>query len=89
MEDLFPKNHDYYYYEGSLTTPGCDEIVQWFVFKNTIQVPLAYLEDLRNIEMDEDGNLLTFNFRDTQNHNNRPVLCFEEVGIIIIIATAE
>ena len=50
--------------------------------------PLAYLEDLRNIEMDEDGNLLTFNFRDTQYLNNHPVLCFEEVGIIIIIATA-
>ena len=79
MTDLFPNNRDYYYYEGSLTTPGCDEIVQWFVFKNTIQVPQAYLEDLRNIEMDEDGNLLTFNFRDTQNLNNRPVLCFEKV----------
>ena len=79
MSDLFPKNRAYYYYEGSLTTPDCDEIVQWFVFKNTIRVPQAYLEDLRNIEMDEDGNLLTFNFRDTQSLNNRPVLCFEKV----------
>ena len=79
MSDLFPNNRGYYFYEGSLTTPDCDEIVQWFVFKHTIEVPQAYLDDLRNIEMDEDGNLLTFNFRDTQNLNNRQVLCFEEV----------
>ena len=82
MSDLFPDNRDYYYYEGSLTTPDCDEIVQWFVFKHLIEVPEAYLDELRMIEMDENGNLLTFNFRDTQSLNNRPVLCFEEVGII-------
>ena len=82
MSDLFPNNRGYYFYEGSLTTPDCDEIVQWFVFKHTIEVPQAYLDDLRNIEMDGDGNLLTFNFRDTQNLNNRQVLCFEKVILI-------
>ena len=78
MADLFPNNRDYYYYEGSLTTPNCNETVQWFVFKNLIEVPAAYLEDLRMIQTDVSGNLLTFNFRDTQELNNRPVLCFEE-----------
>ena len=78
MSDLFPSNLDYYFYEGSLTTPNCDETVQWFVLKNTIKVPKAYLNDLRKIEMDETGSLLTFNFRDTQDLNNREVLCFEE-----------
>ena len=78
MADLFPNNGDYYYYEGSLTTPCCNETVQWFVYKNLIEVPKAYLEDLRKIERDASGNFLTFNFRDTQKLNNRPVLFFEE-----------
>ena len=78
MADLFPNNRDYYYYEGSLTTPDCDETVQWFVFKKVIEVPQAYLEDLRMVEMDASHSLLTFNFRDTQDLNNREVLCYEE-----------
>ena len=75
LKDLLPKNRAYYFYEGSLTTPNCDEIVQWFVLKRCIRVPKGYLEDLRKIEMDEEGNLLTFNFRETQSLNNRQVLC--------------
>ena len=62
MAGLLPKNLDYYYYEGSLTTPDCDETVQWFVLKQTICVPTAYLAQLRNIEMDDAGNPLTFIF---------------------------
>ena len=71
ISNLFPKYGEYYFYEGSLTTPNCDEIVQWFVFKNSIEVPKLYLDDLRKIEMDQTGNLLTSNFRNTQNLNNR------------------
>lgn len=78
MTDLFPNNRDYYYYEGSTTTPNCNETVQWFVFKNLIEVPSNYLENLRMIQRDASGNLLTLNFRDTQELNNRPVFCFEE-----------
>lgn len=75
--DLLPSNRDYYFYEGSLTTPACTESVQWFVLKNPIDVPAAFLDDLREVEKDEDGNFLTFNFRDVQDLNDRTVFCFE------------
>ena len=28
----------YYYYKGSLTTPGCNEVVNWIVMENTIPI---------------------------------------------------
>ena len=69
-----PNHLDYYYYEGSLTTPDYDEIVQWFVLKDPIVLPTSYVEDLREIEY---GSHLTFNFRDTQDLTDRTVLKFE------------
>lgn len=71
--DLLPQNRDYYHYEGSLTTPLCNETVQWFVLKNPIKVPGAYLDDLREVEENAQGDLLTFNFRDEQALNGREV----------------
>ena len=85
IADLLPKNCDYYFYEGSLTTPDCDETVQWFVLKHTIHVPAAYLAQLRKIEMDEAGNRLTFNFRTPQDLNGRVVFTPKKVKLIIII----
>ena len=73
MADLLPKNRDYFFYEGSLTTPNCDEIVQWFVLKHTIKVPSSYLAQVRKTERNRNGNRLTFNFRAPQKLNRRVV----------------
>ena len=72
LSDLLPSNLDYYYYQGSLTTPRCDEKVRWFLLKNTIGVPQTYLAKLRTVQ-DKSGEAITFNYRNTQALNGRIV----------------
>ena len=72
--DLLPSNRDYYYYEGSLTTPPCSEVVQWFVLKEPIQIPSAYISRLRTVQENNRGTLLTHNVRDVQPLNGRIVM---------------
>ena len=70
LNDFLPIDRSYYFYEGSLTTPGCDQLVQWFVLKDRITVPRSYLRQLRTVRKDTAGSLLRFNYRDPQ-----PLLC--------------
>jgi len=72
--DLLPSKRDYYYYEGSLTTPLCDEIVQWFILKEPIRIPTLYLQTLRSIQENAHGHPLTHNVRDVQPLNGRIVM---------------
>ena len=72
--DLLPSKRDYYHYEGSLTTPPCSEVVQWFVLKQPIPIPASYISTLRTIQEDEHGTLLTHNVRDEQPLNGRTVM---------------
>lgn len=72
FDSLLPDNLDYYYYEGSLTTPPCTETVLWFVLKNKIQVPASYLGSLRQVR-DSHGQNIRRNFRDTQYMGGRSV----------------
>lgn len=46
---LLPKNAAYYTYPGSLTTPPCSEIVNWFVLKTPIQVSKAQIDKFASI----------------------------------------
>lgn len=71
--NLLPWDRDYYYYEGSLTTPPCTEAVQWFVLKHPIKIPQQFIRMLRQMEKNEKGEQLTFNFRNIQDLNGRQV----------------
>ena len=56
-ESLLPESRDYYYYDGSFTTPPCTEKVKWLVLKQPVNLSKAQIE----------------RFRKVINHNNRPV----------------
>ena len=72
--DMIPANLNYYYYQGSLTTPPCSEVVQWFVLRNAVTVPEDFLQAMRTKVLDADGVVLKQNYRDTQPLNGRKVM---------------
>jgi carbonic anhydrase len=40
---------DYYRYDGSFTTPPCDEVVKWFVFKSSLSMSQEQYESFKAI----------------------------------------
>lgn len=67
VEQMLPSEHDYYRFNGSLTTPPCSEGVWWLVLKETATVSKAQVEQF--------SETLGFaNNRPIQPANARPVL---------------
>jgi len=62
---LLPKNRDYFNYSGSLTTPPCSEVVNWYVLKNPITASKRQIEQFSKI--------LNHNYRPIQPLNDREV----------------
>jgi carbonic anhydrase len=60
LDKLLPTNIDKYYrYPGSLTTPGCDEVVDWFVVHEPIlTISDEQVLDFQSIE-DKNGYPVT------------------------------
>ena len=62
--------YNYYHYEGSLTTPPCNETVHWYILKDPIMVPGRFLKLLREIENNVLGEKIKYNMRDVQDYNH-------------------
>lgn len=66
VNQLLPKNKEYYTYEGSLTTPPCTEGVKWLVLKEPMTLSAKQLEEFKKI--------YPHNARPLQALNDRKVL---------------
>jgi carbonic anhydrase len=64
----------YYTYDGSLTTPACNEGVTWYLLKDFNTMSRTQIDELRAIEATND------NYRLTQPLNDRTVRLFELSG---------
>lgn len=70
--DLLPKhNHYYYTYEGSLTTPPCSEIVDWYVMQKSVGISKEQMETFKKILTDTSPDHYPFNNRPLQDLNDR------------------
>merc|ERR1711892_443644 len=73
LTSLLPSQPSAFYrYAGSLTTPGCDEIVTWSVLHHPQAVSEHQLERLRSV-LDSDGHSMGDNYRPVMPLHGRRV----------------
>merc|ERR1712080_11558 len=74
LSSLLPESTQAFYrYSGSLTTPGCNEVVTWTLLHSPSSVSESQLEGLRLL-LDSDGDRMGDNFRPVQNLHGRKVV---------------
>jgi len=66
--ELVPPSAVYWYYEGSLTTPPCSEIVQWLVVQEPVRISQPQLDLFRAGMEAVPGSLVS-----DDGDNNRPL----------------
>lgn len=64
--EFLPINRDYYHYLGSLTTPPCTQLVEWYVMKEPIEISQKQLEQFQR--------LYSKNYRPVTPLNGRVIL---------------
>lgn len=65
------------FFIGSLTTPDCNEQVNWFVMKFLARATHQDLQTFRSLLKDDEGYTLRENHRPLQNPNGRPINLFK------------
>ena len=61
---------EYFHYHGSLTTGGCQESVNWMVFKNPLAIKEKHLKAFQSLKNKNGANIAN-NFRPIQPVNDR------------------
>lgn len=72
LKALMGATDRYYRYKGSLTTPLCNEVVTWTVFKDTVPISSSQISEFRRLK-DAHAHSLAGNFRPVQSLNGRPL----------------
>jgi len=74
VEALISPAHsgNYFSYDGSLTTPGCNEVVQWLLFQTPLKISKTQMSEFRTL-MDKEGNMMVNNFRPIQPLHSREI----------------
>ncbi len=71
---LLPKhNRKYFTYKGSLTTPPCSEVVDWYVMKKSVGISKEQMETFKEILTDTSPDHYPFNNRPLQNLSERTI----------------
>ncbi|KAL6081973.1 hypothetical protein STEG23_002227 [Scotinomys teguina] len=74
IQNLLPKDtHNYYTYEGSLTTPPCTENVRWYVFQDTVKLSKTQVDRIENSIKNQHNEILHDGYRKTQALHQRVV----------------
>ncbi len=72
---LLPRKKTFYRYAGSLTTPGCQEVVTWTVFSNVVEISESQvtntLDGAKNIT---HINIFEISFSGSQHTNHGSLL---------------
>ena len=66
---------EYVHYQGSLTTPHCNEVVEWILFTTPLNISTSQMHMFRHLK-DSLGHDLKDNFRPPQPLNGREVLFY-------------
>lgn len=71
LSQMIPSDRtEYYYYQGSLTTPTCNEVVLWTNFVSTVGISESQLDVFRAL-VDSSGDSFNNNYRPPQPLNSR------------------
>ncbi|MDX1637744.1 MAG: carbonic anhydrase family protein [Balneolaceae bacterium] len=70
LSTLIPAELTYFHYDGSLTTPPCSEVVNWYLLQNPVEASTEQLDQMTEIL---DGN-----YRPVMPLNDREILGYGE-----------
>ena len=71
INHILNKQRAFYFYKGSLTTPTCDEVVNWIVYELPLNIGGDQLAEFVNVL--KENNYPNGNSRDVKPLNNRDI----------------